>query len=541
MPSVGQGNSPSAGTTSTRYEQLFELARGGMASLHLARVRGPSGFTKYVVLKRILPKWADEAEFVDMFLDEARLAALLDHPNAVHVYDAGRDDHGPFFAMEYIHGEDVRQLQRRLRARGETMPLRHAVAIAIGAAAGLHHAHERYDFDGKPLHIIHRDVSPSNVLVTYEGGIKVVDFGIAKASARETSTRPSVRKGKITFMSPEQCRGDALDRRSDVFALGAVLHQMLTGQPVFGGDNEFAVMNRIVNHDAPAPSTLRPQLPEALDRIVLRALSRDPAQRHATARELQRELEDLTETLGMRPSATALGDFVLELSGGRAYPWEGLDGGTTAGPTSTIGGHDTSAAEDQAGDDDTPTAATDRPLAAMASEPPPSRRRVLPWLLASGLLGAGVGAWVLVGPDWASPNSADAAAGLPPRRTPFQTPTPARAAVPVDDRAPSMPEDTTTSSSAPAAPDDATDATTADADSALTASDDAPTTTSASADSNTDEQPPAAAPTKPKRRRPRNTRPRKTPSASPAPPAETPEPAAREFDPDGPAPRREPK
>ncbi len=508
MPSDGTEPGVPGATTPARYEQISELARGGMAALHLARVRGPSGFTKYVVLKRILSKWADEAEFVEMFLDEARLAATLDHPNAVHVYDAGRDEQGPFFAMEYIHGEDLRQLQRRLEARGEPMPLRHAVAITIGIAAGLHHAHERRDFDGHPLSIIHRDVSPSNVLVTYEGGVKVVDFGIAKASLRQHATRPSVRKGKAPFMSPEQCRGDAIDRRSDVFSLGAVLHQLLTGRLLFTGDNEFVAMNRIINHDAPPPSASRPDLPPALDEIVATALARDPRQRYPSARAMQRALEDFAAAHGISPSATALADFVLELSGGRAYPWESGAPRPAQGVTRADGG--TPANTDEG--DEIATALTARPLATAPATTVVTRpRSTVVWVLAPVLLGIAVVIWLGTGPLLAG-------TAAPPR----PSPTAATPATIVPAAAPPLAVGSSTTD--PSAATTASGATTGDP----TGTTEGPGTSTASQA----DPPPATA-----RPRGRKVRPRRTkPSPTPPPAAPT-----RVFDPDGPAPRREPR
>lgn len=506
MPSDGLPT-PDAPGRSQRYTPVSELARGGMAALQLARVSGPSGFTKYVVLKRILAKWADEHEFVEMFLDEARLAATLDHPNVVHVYDAGRDEEGPFFAMEYIHGEDLRGVLRAQARRGEPLHLRHVLTIGLGAAAGLHHAHERRDYDGRPLGIIHRDVSPSNIIVTFEGGVKVVDFGIAKASTSRHATRPSIRKGKIAYMSPEQCKGAPLDRRSDVFALGIVLHELCTGRRLFAGDNEFAIMNAIVNHDAIRPSKLRPDLPEGLERIIVRALRRSADERYPDARALQRDLERFSETEGLTPSATALSELLEDLFGPRAYPWESL---------ATSPGQRTSAAEPT--DPTAPTRAVgpDDVETRVAPSPPPEpaptrrdRRRVWPWIVTP--LGAGAVAWGLIA---AAPGGEDEGPPPPARADP-----PAPASTPSEDAPlpPPTPEEPEADGSTGPAPE----------------SESAPEP----ADANTTGEPTPET-TKPKATTRRRPRPRA--SSEPETPTEEPETTrAREpFDPDGPAPRR---
>jgi serine/threonine protein kinase len=293
-----------------------------MAELYVARTPELHGFRKYFAIKRILPRWADDREFVEMFLDEARLAAHLDHPNVVHVHDVGEDDDGLFFAMDYIHGQNLLAIIRRQRTRGSFLPWDAFVALGSAAAAGLHHAHERRGFDGKPLGIIHRDVSPTNILVTYEGAVKIVDFGIAKASTSRHSTRPSVRKGKMAYMSPEQCRGDGLDRRSDVFALGVVLYELATLTRAFKGEGEFAVMNQIVNHGLAPASSRRADIPAELDRILGRAVARDADERYGSARELQRDLDEFAVDAGLMATPDALAALMEELFGASPYPWE---------------------------------------------------------------------------------------------------------------------------------------------------------------------------------------------------------------------------
>jgi len=293
-----------------------------MAELCIARATGVHGFEKYVAIKRILPKWADDREFVEMFLDEARLAAQLDHPNVVHVHDLGEDSDAPFFAMDYIHGENLLAIIGACRERGAPLGWSAFVAIASAAAAGLHHAHERCGFDGEPLGIIHRDVSPTNVIASYEGALKIVDFGIAKAATSRHATRPSVRKGKMAYMSPEQCRGEALDRRSDLFALGIVLYELATLTRAFDGDGEFAVMNQIVNHDIEPPSNRSP-VPEDVESIILRLLARDREDRFGTGREVQRALDGAASSMGLSATPAAIAAEMESLFGSRAFPWVG--------------------------------------------------------------------------------------------------------------------------------------------------------------------------------------------------------------------------
>ena len=216
------------GTKLGKYRVLHRIAFGGMAEIYLARASGIQGFEKYLVLKRILPQFAANHELIRMFLQEARLAAILDHANIAQVHDIGEQDGSFFFTMEYLHGEDARQMMRKLTERGDKIPLEHALHILIDAAAGLHFAHEKKGPDGASLGIVHRDLSPSNIVVTYAGGVKVVDFGVAKiATDPELSGRQSL-KGKLAYMSPEQVTQAPVDRRSDVFALGIVLYELTT-------------------------------------------------------------------------------------------------------------------------------------------------------------------------------------------------------------------------------------------------------------------------------------------------------------------------
>src|SRR5690349_1463015 len=272
-----------------RYTLLRSLGAGRMAELFLARADGIEGFAKLVALKRILPHKATNERFVRMLLNEARLVAALDHPNIAQVHDIGLEHGEYFFAMEYVHGQDLAHVLHR--APNHKLHLENALHIAIGVCAGLHCAHIARDATGRPLDIVHRDVSPSNVLVSYQGAVKLVDFGVAKAATLVSETREGVIKGKYGYMSPEQCLGDPLDRRSDVFAVGILLWEMTVGRRLYAFKGELASLQRIVYADAPRPSRFDPHYPEALEHIVMRALARDPRQRYQSAEQLQLDLE----------------------------------------------------------------------------------------------------------------------------------------------------------------------------------------------------------------------------------------------------------
>ncbi|MCP3161587.1 protein kinase domain-containing protein [Myxococcus qinghaiensis] len=297
-----------------RYQLLKRLAMGGMAQLYLARQPGPEGFEKLVVVKRILPHLAENDDFVKMFLDEARIAARLNHANVVQIFDLGAQDDSFFIAMEYIHGEDMRRVWKQSEAVGQPIPVPLVCRILIEACSGLDYAHKRTDpTTGKPLDIVHRDVSPQNILVTFEGGVKVVDFGIAKAADQATVTRSGVLKGKYSYMSPEQAAGQRVDRRSDIFALGVVLYELLTSTRLFKRPSDIQTLAAVAECKVVPPSQASPRVPQDLDAIVLKALSKDPADRYQEAAHLQLALEDwLTER--RLPSSTAhVGAYMKEI------------------------------------------------------------------------------------------------------------------------------------------------------------------------------------------------------------------------------------
>ncbi len=267
-----------------KYQLLKRLAMGGMAQIYLARRRGPEGFEKLLVIKRILPHLAENADFVRMFLDEARIAARLDHPNIVDIYDLGAQDDTFFIAMEYIHGEDLRRVWKRAERSGQLIPVPLVCRIMIEACAGLEHAHKQKDTQGRPLGIVHRDISPQNILLTFEGRVKVVDFGIAKAADQATVTRSGVLKGKYSYMSPEQAAGQKnLDCRTDIFALGVVLYELLTGMRLFKRLTDMATLQAVADCNISPPSQINPRVPKDLDPIVMKALTRAPPRDHRGA------------------------------------------------------------------------------------------------------------------------------------------------------------------------------------------------------------------------------------------------------------------
>ncbi|MCK6532519.1 MAG: serine/threonine protein kinase [Polyangiaceae bacterium] len=274
-----------------RYALYGEIAAGGMATVHFGRLVGAVGFSRTVAVKRLHPQYAKDPDFVSMFLDEARLAARIRHPNVVSTLDVVPLDDEVFLVMEYVHGEALSKLIRATRRQGEMVPPRVAVAIMAGALHGLHAAHEAKSEQGVPLNIVHRDISPQNVLVGTDGASRVLDFGVAKAAARVTSTRDGQMKGKVAYMAPEQLRGKGVDRRTDVFAAGIVLWETLTGRRLFDGDDPGEIMAKLLQAEIPTPSSVEASVPAHLDPIVMQALARDPEARFPTARDMAIALE----------------------------------------------------------------------------------------------------------------------------------------------------------------------------------------------------------------------------------------------------------
>lgn len=313
IPPTMLGKSPP--TEFGQYTLLERIAVGGMAEVWKARMKGVEGFQKTVAIKRILPHLTDSSDFVTMFIDEAKLAAQLNHNHIIHIYDLGKIGDDYFIAMEYVDGKDLRTILNTAREKEQPLPLGLALLVASRLASALEHAHSRKDFDGKPLGLVHRDVSPQNVLISFEGDIKLCDFGIVKAVTKASKTQMGALKGKLQYMSPEQAWGRPVDARSDIFSLGALLFEMLTGRRLFSGDSEMSVLDAVREGRIQAPRDLDPRIPLEVNALVLKALARDPEDRFETAGQLQQELDALLASLKPTPSTTDLGRYMRRLFG----------------------------------------------------------------------------------------------------------------------------------------------------------------------------------------------------------------------------------
>ena len=296
-----------------QYTLIERIARGGMAEVWKARMRGVEGFEKIVAIKKILPHLSEDADFVNMFIDEAKLAAQLNHNNIIHIYDLGKIGGSYYIAMEYVEGHDLKDILRRGIERDLPMPIDLALFVASKIAAALDYAHRKRDFDQKELGIVHRDVSPQNVLISAEGDIKLCDFGIAKAASKVSHTKAGALKGKLQYMSPEQAWGKSIDRRSDVFALASVLFEMLTGQKLFSGDNEISVLEEVREARIQPPSQVNDEITPQVDEVVLRALQREPEARYQTAGDMAREIDSILYTFRPTPTSADLAIYLDRL------------------------------------------------------------------------------------------------------------------------------------------------------------------------------------------------------------------------------------
>ncbi len=274
-----------------RYDILTRLSVGGMAEIFLGVIGGRGGFRKFVTVKRILPSLQEEDEFVRMFLDEARITAALSHANIAQVFDLGEDGDDLFIAMEYIPGQDLRRTVKAAGKLGRPIPMGFSCAVMRDVSLALNHAHQFTEPSGAPYSVIHRDVSPKNVMVSYGGHVKVIDFGIAKAKSRLGHTLAGQVKGSVSYLSPEQVAGRELDGRSDIFAVGVILYELLTGVRPFMRDDDQRTMEAIATETPPAPQAVNPQIPAALSEAIQRAMARDPTERFETAKEMARTLE----------------------------------------------------------------------------------------------------------------------------------------------------------------------------------------------------------------------------------------------------------
>jgi serine/threonine protein kinase len=300
-----------------RYRVVDEIGIGGMASVHLARMDGPGGFQKWVAIKRIHPHLVEDESFVNMFLDEARVAARISHPNVATVFELGKHEDTYWIAMEYLHGEPLREVMRRTEEIGQPMPPEIACRVIADAAEGLHSAHELLGKNGEKLGLVHRDVTPHNLFVTYDGTTKVVDFGIAKFSSRMANTRAGTLKGKLAYMSPEQVAGEPIDRRTDVFALGVVLWELTTGQRLFRMESDLDTLAKVQECNVPRPSTLVRGYPIDLEKIVMKGLAKTKNERYRTAREFSRALQSLLMRRGLFIASDEVSAYMQSVFGDR--------------------------------------------------------------------------------------------------------------------------------------------------------------------------------------------------------------------------------
>jgi TonB family protein len=302
------------GTKFGQYVLIEKIATGGMAEVWKARMRGVEGFQKTVAIKKILPHLSDNQDFIEMFVDEAKLAAQLNHNNIIHIYDLGKIQASYYIAMEYIDGFDLKAILRRGQERDHPMSVELALFIASKLASALDYAHRKKDFEEKEMGLVHRDVSPQNVLVSQEGDIKLCDFGIAKAASKASHTQAGALKGKLQYMSPEQAWGRHIDRRSDIFALATVLFEMLTNRKLFTGDNELSILEQVREARVQPPSLHNDEVTPEIDKIVIKALQKDPTNRYQTAGEMARDLDAVLYSFRPTPTSADLAIYMHRLS-----------------------------------------------------------------------------------------------------------------------------------------------------------------------------------------------------------------------------------
>jgi len=284
------------------YRLIDRVAVGGMAEVFKAKRSGVEGFEKIVALKRILPHLSENKEFLTMFVDEAKMVAGLTHPNIVQIHDLGKIESSYYIAMEYVHGHDLRSIMKRTHHKGLRMPLDLSLRVVSQVCSALEYAHRKKDERGQPMEIVHRDVSPQNILIAFEGNVKLADFGIAKAATKASKTERGALRGKLLYMSPEQAWGRTIDKRSDVFSLGLVLYETVTEQrPFAGADSEATILELVRKCVITPPRAVNPRVPEALDRVIMKALARDPEERYQDAGQMQRGIEKI---LRERPPVT---------------------------------------------------------------------------------------------------------------------------------------------------------------------------------------------------------------------------------------------
>jgi serine/threonine-protein kinase len=410
QPSPDSERDPLLGQRIGRYAILKRLARGGMAEIFLAEAADLPSVRRIVVIKRMLPALSRDSAYAKMFLEEARILAALAHPNIVQVVEVGQDGADLFIAMEHVDGESLEAVVAACAAARETLPLGHAALIMSGVLAGLGYLHDKRDDAGQPLNLIHRDISPRNVLVTYEGAVKLIDFGIARPSNRLGATRGDRVRGTVPYMSPEQCRGHHLDRRSDLFSAGILLYELTVGRRLFDGEGEFDVFKQIVEGELPQPSVARAGFPSVLEPVVLRALAKAPAARFQTAAELLDALDGVMAALGLTPSARALRGFMHERFASQISAWQRVQKAEGADRAQALTAVTATAEASVDGD------------AAPVVTPPRQRRRAR--VLVAGVLGAAVVGAAAAGWRALLPQPRHAAPALPTPLPSTPTPTP---------------------------------------------------------------------------------------------------------------------
>src|SRR3984885_1883734 len=294
-----------------RYRVVEKLESGGMAEVFRAESEGLQGFRKQVAIKRVLPHLSSKKKFISMFLDEARLSAQLSHSNCVQVFDIGVGDNAFFIVMEFVDGANLKAIIEHIKKSGRDFPVEAAVYIGLELTKGLAYAHELTDNNGTPLHIVHRDMSPPNVLITKNGEIKIVDFGLAKANSQLEKSEPGIIKGKFSYLSPEAAMGQDVDARTDIFATGIILWELLTGQRLFMGETDFQTVKKVQQAQIPSAAAINPDVPPELERILAKSLTRDPEARYRTARELGEVLSKLMFKLGTPVSAFDIAQIVI--------------------------------------------------------------------------------------------------------------------------------------------------------------------------------------------------------------------------------------
>src|SRR6476646_6389057 len=296
-----------------KYLLLDRISVGGMAEVFKAKSYGVEGFEKIIAIKRILPTMGEDRDFIKMFIDEAKIAGQLAHANICQIFELGRIDGSHFIAMEYIWGKDLLQIQNRVRKLKQQIPIAMGCFSIAKVLEGLDYAHRKRDPLGRPLEIVHRDCSPQNVLVSYEGEVKVIDFGIAKATSRNSRTMAGVLKGKFGYMSPEQVRGLPLDRRSDIFAIGTMIYELLTADRLFAGESDFETLEKVRNVDIRPPRELNPNIPQDVEKVILKALAKDVDERYQWCSEMLADLQAFLMGQDVVTTAKSLSGWLKEL------------------------------------------------------------------------------------------------------------------------------------------------------------------------------------------------------------------------------------